>query len=102
MKKVNAEKILQDIELLNQKRAENLAKIEADATEFAVSHHFDETHTAGFVDYVKESANFGLSAEDNTKLNILSSYIEEVEEPMDNVSAQEEVAVAASVEIINA
>lgn len=102
MKKVNVEKILHDIGLLNEKRAENLAKIEADAKEFAAIHNFDEKNTAGFVDYVKESVNFGLSAEDNAKLDILSSYIEEVEEPIDNVSVQEEVTEAIAGDNFNA
>lgn len=85
MKKVNVEKFLQDVDLLNEKKAENLAEIEADATEFAVNHHFDEKNTALFVNCAKESANFGLSAEDNAKLNILSNYIEDVEEIADTI-----------------
>ena len=80
MLKVNEEKVLQDTKALIDKKNENLAKIEIDAKAYAASHGYDEDKTAKFVKFTQELQGNGLSAEDTAKLEILSSYIEEVEE----------------------
>ena len=80
MLKVNEEKILADTKALVDKRNENLAKIEIDAKAYAVSHGYDEDKTEKFVKFTQELQGDGLSVEDKAKLEILSSYIEEVEE----------------------
>lgn len=80
MLKVNEDKILQDHDSLIAKKNENLANIEADAKVYATSHGYDEEKTIKFVKFTQELQGNGLSAEETAKLELLSSYIDEVEE----------------------
>ncbi len=91
MLKVNEEKLLSDHKALEAKRFENLAVIEKDATAYAVAHGYNEEKTAKFVAFTQEIQGNGLSEEENAKLEILGSYIEEV--------AEEEVADETAAEI---
>lgn len=93
MLKVNEEKILQDIDILRNKKSENLAKIEADVKTVAISRNYDEDKMAKLIAYAQELEGNGLSAEDNAKLVILENYIEEVtEQPIDEVVTDSVVA----------
>lgn len=93
MLKVNEEKILQDIDILRNKKAENLAKIEADVKTVAISRNYDEDKMAKLIAYAQELEGNGLSNEDNAKLVILENYIEEVtEQPIDEVVTDSVVA----------
>lgn len=80
MLKVNEEKILQDTQALVMKKHDNLAKIKADATAYAIAHGYDAEKTARFVEFTQGIEDNGLSAEESVKLEILSSYIDEFEE----------------------
>ena len=97
MLKVNEEKLLLDHKALVDKRETNLAEIERQATLYAVERGYDEAKTEQFVAFTKELEGNGLTAEENAKLELLSTYIEEVEEP-----AQEEVAEATPVDGLDA
>lgn len=97
MLKVNEEKLLVDHKALVDKRETNLAAIEKQATLYAIERGYDEAKTAQFVAFTKELEGNGLTAEETAKLELLSSYIEEVEEP-----AQEEVADEIPVDDLNA
>ncbi len=93
MLKVNEEKILQDIDILRNKKSENLAKIEADVKTVAISRNYDEDKMAKLIAYAQELEGNGLSNEDNAKLVILENYIEEVtEQPIDEVVTDSVVA----------
>ncbi len=93
MLKVNEEKILQDIDILRNKKSENLAKIEADVKTVAISRNYDEDKMAKLISYAQELEGNGLSNEDNAKLVILENYIEEVtEQPIDEVVTDSVVA----------
>ena len=80
MLKVNEQKVLEDTKALIDKKNDNLAKIEADAKAYAVAHGYDEDKTAKFVKFTQEIEGNGLSAEESAKLELLSSYIDDVEE----------------------
>lgn len=80
MLKVNEQKVLADVKALIDKKSENLAKIEVDAKGYATAHGYDEEKTAKFVKFTQELQDNGLSAEETAKLELLSSYIDEVEE----------------------
>lgn len=82
MLKVNEEKLLYDYHILDAKKHDNLAVIDADAKAFAVAHGYDEKTTADFVAFTEKASGFGLTTEENAKLEILSAYINEVEEPV--------------------
>ena len=97
MLKVNEKKLLLDHKALVDKRETNLAEIEKQATLYAIDRGYDETKTAQFVAFTKELEGNGLPAEENAKLELLSAYVEEVEEP-----AQEEVADETPVGDLNA
>lgn len=97
MLKVNEEKLLLDHKALVDKRETNLAAIEKQSTLYAIDRGYDEAKTAQFVAFTKELEGNGLTAEETVKLELLSSYIEEVEEP-----AQEEVAEATPVDDLDA
>ena len=92
MQKVNEEKLLLDYAGLIVKREEHLAEIEADAREYATNHGYDEEKTEKFVAFTKELEGDGLSAEDKAKLEILESYIEEVEEPVEEAAIDGEAS----------
>lgn len=93
MLKVNEEKILQDIDILRNKKSENLANIEADVKTVAISRNYDEDKMAKLIAYAQELEGNGLSTEDNVKLVILENYIEEVtEQPIDEVVTDSVVA----------
>ncbi len=82
MIKVNEEKILLDHKELVEKKEKNLAAIEVDAKAYAVAHGYDEEKTAKFVAFTQDIQGNGLSDKENVKLEILSSYIDEVEEEL--------------------
>lgn len=96
MLKVNEEKLLHDYHILDAKKADNLAVIDADAKAFAVAHGYDEKTTADFVAFTEKASGYGLTADENAKLEILSSYIDEVEEP----KAEEETVMAEPTETV--
>lgn len=80
MLKVNEEKILLDHKELVEKKEKNLVAIEVDAKAYAVAHGYDEEKTAKFVAFTQDIQGNGLSDKENAKLEILSAYIDEVEE----------------------
>lgn len=80
MLKVNEEKILADYKSILEKKSVKVAEIEAQVRPFAASLGYDEEKTKGLIDYVQKQNGNGLSAEDTAKLELLSSYIDEVEE----------------------
>lgn len=80
MFKVNEEKLLQDHKELVEKKDKNLAAIEVDAKAYAVAHGYDEEKTAKFIAFTQDIQGNGLSDKENAKLEILSAYIDEVEE----------------------
>lgn len=92
MLKVNEERLLFDHAELVGKRAEHLAEIEADAREYSASHGYDEEKTEKFVAFTKELEGDGLSAEDKAKLELLESYIYEVENPAEEVEIDGEAS----------
>lgn len=101
MKKVNEEKLLLDHAELVAKREANLAEIEKQATIYAIDRGYSEEKTAQFIAFTKELEGDGLSAEENAKLELLESYIEEVEDPaveteVDETEATAEATVATS------
>ena len=97
MLKVNEERLLLDHKELVDKREANLAAIEKQATLYAIDRGYDEAKMAQFVAFTKDLEGNGLTAEETVKLEILETYIEEVEE-----HAQEEVAEATPVGDLNA
>lgn len=82
MLKVNEEKILAEYKALQEKKIANLADIEAQVRPFAASLGYDEEKTKGLISYIQGQSGNGLSEEDAVKLEILSAYIDEVEEPI--------------------
>lgn len=92
MLKVNEEKLLQDRKELVTKKEKNLAAIEIDAKAYAVAHGYDEEKTAKFVAFTQDIQGNGLSNKENAKLEILSAYIDEVEEPVAEEAESAEVA----------
>lgn len=93
MLKVNEEKILLDYNELQEKRSKNLANLEAQVRNFALSLGYDEKKTQGLISYVQNQNGNGLSEKDTALLEILSSYIDEVEEVVEQVPESEDVAV---------
>lgn len=90
MLKVDKEKILQDYCELVAEKDNNLSKIEADARAYALAHGYNEEKTQKFIAFVtQEIEGNGLSAEESAKLEILSSYIDEVEESIEEVVERE-------------
>ena len=92
MLKVNEEKLLHDHAELVAKREENLAEVEADAREYATAHSYSDEKTEKFVAFTKELEGDGLSAEDKARLDILESYIEEVEDPVEEAVIDDEAS----------
>ncbi len=99
MQKVNEEKLLHDHAELIGKRGEHLAEIEADAREYATNHGYDEEKTEKFIAFTKELEGDGLSAEENAKLELLGSYIDEVEDPVEKPETVESTEVEDTEEI---
>lgn len=83
MQKVNEDKLLLDYLELSEQAENNLVEIEARATKYAIERGYDEEKTAKFVAFTRELEGNGLSAEDNAKLGLLGSYIDEVEDPVE-------------------
>lgn len=92
MLKVNEEELLLDYEELVEKKSQNLAAIEVDAKAYAVAHGYDEEKTAKFIAFTQDIQGNGLSDKENTKLEILSAYIDEVEELVAEEAESAEVA----------
>lgn len=88
MLKVNEEKLLHDYRILDAKKHDNLAVIKKDAKAYAEAHGYDEAQTAEFIACVTKLQNGGLTAEESAKLEVLSSYIEDVEEPVEQSEAE--------------
>lgn len=80
MLKVNEEKLLLDHKELVEKKEKSLAEIEVDAKAYAVAHGYNEEKTAKFIAFTQDLQGNGLSVEEKIKLDILGSYIDEVEE----------------------
>ena len=89
MLKVNEEKLLHDHAELVAKRDEHLAEIETDARAYATAHGYSEDKTAQFIAFTKELEGDGLSAEDKARLELFESYIEEVEDPVEESEGSE-------------
>ena len=78
MLKVKEDKILQDFQDLKESKERKLAEIEANARDYAAQHHYSENLTAKFVAFTKEEEGKEVLKQDNQRLEILSQYIEEV------------------------
>lgn len=85
MLKVKTEQIRADYVALQEAKEANLANIEAQVRPFALSLGYDEEKTKGLIDYVQKQNGNGLSDKDAALLEILSSYIDDVEEHVDEV-----------------
>ena len=82
MLKVNVDKLLADYNALVEKQEKKLKEIEAEARAYATKRGFDTDKTAETIDAFQALENNGLSDEDGEKLNVLDSYIDEVDEPI--------------------
>ena len=100
MLKVNEEKILADYLSLVEKKEKGLFAVETDAKAYAVAHGYDEEKTAKFVAFTQEIQGSGLSDKELARLDILGSYIEEIEEPAEE-SAESEYVAATTATITN-
>lgn len=100
MLKVNEEKILKDYSDLVEKKEKGLSSVEADAKAYALAHGYDEEKTAKFVTFLQGLQGSGLSDAELAKLDLLGSYIEEIEEPAEE-SVGKEPAPAAGATIVH-
>ena len=101
MLKVNEEKILADYNSLVEKKEKGLSAVETDAKAYAMAHGYDEEKTAKFVAFTQEIQGSGLSDNELDKLEVLGSYIEEIEVPAEaNVEPDPALAANAAVNII--
>lgn len=82
MLKVNVDKLLADYNALVEKQEKKLKEIEAEARAYATKRGFDADKTTETIDAFQALENNGLSDEDGEKLNVLDSYIDEVDEPI--------------------
>lgn len=82
MLKVNVDKLLADYNALVEKQEKKLKEIETEARAYATKRGFDADKTAETIDAFQALENNGLSDEDGEKLNVLDSYIDEVDEPI--------------------
>lgn len=82
MKAVNNEKLLQDYEILANKKAQKLAEIEQEAKTFAIARGYDAERAAAFIEYVQKTENDGLADGEKKLFDVLGRYIVEVEEPV--------------------
>lgn len=94
MLKVNEEKIIEDYSALVAKQEKGLSAVEADAKAYAVAHGYDDEKTAKFVAFTQEIQGSGLSDKELAKLEVLSSYIDEVQEPVEESEVAESVSEA--------
>ncbi len=92
MLKVNVDKLLADYNALVEKQEKKLKEIEAEARAYATKRGFDADKTAETIDVFQALENNGLSDKENTKLEILSAYIDEVEETPAEEAESVEVA----------
>ncbi len=92
MLKVNADKLLADYNALVEKQEKKLKEIETEARAYATKRGFDADKTAETIDAFQALENNGLSDKENAKLEILSVYIDEVEEPVAEEAESAEVA----------
>lgn len=101
MLKVNEEKILADFLSLVEKKEKGLSAVEADAKSYALAHGYSEEQTAKFIAYTQEIQGSGLSDDEIAKLEVLGSYIEEIEVPAEaNVEPDPALAASTVVNII--
>ena len=96
MLKVNEEKILADYLSLVEKKEKGLAAVETDAKAYALAHGYDEEKTAKFVAFTQEIQGSGLSDKELSKLELLGSYIDEVEEPAEEIVGQDPAPTASA------
>ena len=82
MLKVNVDKLLADYNALVEKQEKKLKEIETEARAYATKRGFDADKTAETIDAFQALENNGLSDEDGKKLNVLDSYIDEVDAPI--------------------
>ena len=82
MLKVNVDKLLADYNALVEKQEKKLKEIETEARAYATKRGFDADKTAETIDAFQALENNGRSDEDGEKLNVLDSYIDEVDEPI--------------------
>ena len=82
MLKVNVDKLLADYNALVEKQEKKLKEIETEARAYATKRGFDADKTAETIDAFQALENNGLSDEDGEKINVLDSYIDEVDEPI--------------------
>lgn len=88
MLKVNEEKILADYNGLVEEKEKGLSAVEADAKAYALAHGYDEEKTAKFIAFTQDIQGSGLSDKELAKLEVLSSYIEDIEEPVEVSEAE--------------
>lgn len=82
MLKVNVDKLLADYNALVEKQEKKLKEIETEARAYATKRGFDADKTVETIDAFQALENNGLSDDDGEKLNVLDSYIDEVDEPI--------------------
>lgn len=91
MLKVKELELLQEYKILVANKNEGIALIESDAVAFAKSHGYSEEKTKRFVDFVlSEESNGGLSEMEAHKLEVLSEFIEEVEDDTPEILSTDE------------
>lgn len=95
MLKVNVDKLLADYNALVEKQEKKLKEIEAEARAYATKRGFDADKTAETIDAFQALENNGLSDEDGEKLNVLDSYIDEVDEPVAEEEKKEDATTTA-------
>ena len=95
MLKVNVDKILADYNAIVEKQEKKLKEIETEARAYAAKRGFDADKTAETIDTFQALENNGLSDEDGEKLNVLDSYIDEVDEPVAEEEKKADAPTAA-------
>ena len=95
MLKVNVDKLLADYNALVEKQEKKLKEIEAEARAYATKRGFDADKTTETIDAFQALENNGLSDEDGEKLNVLDSYIDEVDEPVAEEEKKADAPTAA-------
>lgn len=88
---VDEEKILHDYKEIKANQNQKLEEIEQSAAIYANNRGYSAEKTADFIEFAKAAENYGLSAEDNAKLDILSGYVseKEVADEVDDEAATE-------------
>ena len=95
MLKVNVDKLLADYNAIVEKQEKKLKEIETEARAYAAKRGFDADKTAETIDTFQALENNGLSDEDGEKLNVLDSYIDEVDEPVAEEEKKADAPTAA-------